>query len=197
MAPLSEQSGISGTAQPEDVFFQRGVAFTGIQSRLLDSQGAAVDASLAPARTPDGSVTLSALDYKMQEDARRLTWSGQQPGAWELRAKQPRDFDRQANGDLLLTATLRIDALPSQGHVVAYAASAGGRSELQIGSWLQGLPQQQWMTVAIPLKCFRRGADLKRLEVPLGIRSAPGLQLSIHQVQLGAAAEHLLDCPAS
>lgn len=198
LAMLSEQSGVTALASGEGVLFQRGAAHEGIQPRLLDAQGTAVDASRTPVKTGDGGVRVSAWDFKAQEDTRRVQWTGPHMGAWELASGTPRNFERQANGDLLLTATLRIDALPSAGQVVAYASSGGRSGELQIDSWLQSMPRNQWLVAAIPLKCFRQqGADLRKLDVPFGIRSAPGLELSIHQVQLGVVADQQLSCPAA
>ncbi|WP_370678945.1 glycoside hydrolase family 3 N-terminal domain-containing protein [Comamonas sp. GB3 AK4-5] len=189
LAALSEQSGVTASASDESVLFHRGVASAGIQARVLDAEGHVAGASHAP-------VTVSALDFKAQEDARSIKWAGEQAGAWELSSSPPKDFERQANGELLLTVTLRIESLPSQGPVEAYVSGGGKRGALQIASWLQSLPHKQWFTAGIPLKCFRKqGADLRKLDMPFGIRSAPGLELSIHQVQLGVAADQRLDCP--
>ena len=168
----------------------RGAPRFGIIPRLVGADGSSVDAARV-SRKPGCGVVVRVLDFQ----TRRLQWTGN-GGTWELVSSTPVDFDRQTNGDVLVTAMLRIDSLP-EGEVVVFASdNAGARGELQVRDWLASLPANQWFSVAIPLKCLRAaGAPMQKLDVPIGIRSAPGLALSIQQIQLGTTSDHRLDCP--
>lgn len=195
LAPLPEDSGVAEAGADEGVLMHRGAPRFGIVPRLVGADGGSMDALHVPAESPDRSVVVTALDFQAQEDARRLQWTGN-GGTWELVSSTPVDFDRQTNGDVLVTAMLRVDSLP-EGEVVVFASdNAGARGELQVRDWLASLPANQWFSVAIPLKCLRAaGAPTQKLDVPFGIRSVPGLALSIQQIQLGTTSDHRLDCP--
>ena len=196
LASLPEASGLAVAATDEGALIRRGAPRVGIVPRLVGADKALIDALHAPAVSPDRSLSVTALDFKAQEDARRIAWTGNGPASWELVSSTPADFERQTNGDILLTATLRVESVPDDGQVVLYAGSDGhARGELSIREQLAALPRNEWLSIAVPLKCLRAaGADMKRLHIPLGIQSAPGLTLSVHQIQLDAKADHRLDC---
>ena len=196
LASLPEASGLAVAATDEGALIRRGAPRVGIVPRLVGADKALIDALHAPAVSPDRSLSVTALDFKAQEDARRIAWTGNGPASWELVSSTPADFERQTNGDILLTATLRVESVPDDGQVLLYAGSDGhARGELSIREQLAALPRNEWLSIAVPLKCLRAaGADMKRLHIPLGIQSAPGLTLSVHQIQLDTKADHRLDC---
>ena len=192
LAPLPEDPGVKMGAQA-NTYFANGVAAQGFRLRLLGADGAATDIAQPQAASKDGHVTMTAIDYKRQEGARRLVWSGD--GSVELAATTPMDLDRETNGDVLLVVTLRVDAVPKDGVVLVVGAANGKQATLPITPWLAKLPRGQWLRAGVMLKCLRAaGADVGKLDVPFAIRAGKGLDLSLAEVTAATAVDSKLDC---
>ncbi|WP_448099436.1 glycoside hydrolase family 3 N-terminal domain-containing protein [Luteibacter yeojuensis] len=196
---LSEDAGVALSSGQAGVYFTRGKPAQDFAVRLIDANGKTMNAAAVPAATPDGSLRISALDYKAQEDARSLTWSGAGAGVAtvELVAPEPLDVDRETNGDVLLVTTLRIDAVtPGDTSTIGVGCGAGCVGRVPVGQQLSALPRGQWLRVGIPLKCFRdAGANMSRIDRPFEWSSQSGGQVAITDVSLGTVADRTLACP--
>ncbi len=192
---LPEDPGISAEDAQSSTFFDQGVPGPGLRLVLTGADGQGADALHARVATPDGTLTLAGVDYQTQEGARRLTWTGEATA--ELLSPSPIDLHRETNGDALLIATLRVEALPTAGDVMLYAGCGEGcRGELPIGAWLATLPRNEWVTVGVPLKCLvTAGAEPTRIDTPFGLRGPAGLTLGLAEVRIGTDAAQRLECP--
>ncbi|MGH8159812.1 MAG: glycoside hydrolase family 3 N-terminal domain-containing protein [Rhodanobacter sp.] len=195
--PLSEDAGIEMSGARAGVYFTHGKPAQGFALRLTGANVAAANVTATPAATADGSLRISAFDYKAQEDARRLSWSGAGAAAVALVAPAPLDVERETNGDVLLVTTLRVDALSPGGASIGVGCGTGCSGQVPVGRQLAALPRGQWLRVGIPLKCFRdAGADMSKLDQPFEWSSRPGEQIAITDVSLGTVADRTLTCPA-
>jgi beta-glucosidase len=195
--PLSEDAGIELSSARAGVYFTHGKPAQGFALRLTGADGAAADVTTTPAATKDGNLRISAFDYKAQEDARSLSWSGQGSARAALVAPAPLDVERETNGDVLLVTTLRVDAVSPGGASIGVGCGAGCGGEVPVGRQLATLPHGQWLRVGIPLKCFRdAGADMSKLEQPFAWSSGAGERIAVTDVSLGTVADRTLDCPA-
>ena len=118
------------------VYLDRGKAEPGFELQLVGADACVDHVAAAPAASADGNLRMRALDYKAQEDARSLAWSGNGTATLRLVSKAPLDLDRETNGDVMLISTLRIDALSSQGTTLGMACGShcGGESR-SASSW--------------------------------------------------------------
>ena len=195
--PLSEDAGIELSSARAGVYFTHGKPAQGFTLRLTGANGAAANVTATPAATADGSLRILALDYKAQEDARSLDWSGRGTAHAALVAPAPLDVERETNGDVMLVTTLRIDAVSAQGATVGVACGSGCGAAVPIGKQLAVLPRGQWLRVGVPLKCFRdAGADMSKLDRPFEWISGPGERIAVTDVSLGTVADRTLDCRA-
>ena len=194
VAALPEASGVSAEDGKEAGYFARGVPGPGLRLVVTGADGRGADVLHPRVATPDGTLTLAAVDYQTQEGARRLTWTGNATA--ELLSHSPFDLARETNGDSLLLATLRVDALPASNDVVLYAGCGEGcKAELPIGQWLATLPRGEWVTAGVPLKCLTTaGLDAARVSTPFAIRAPAGLTLGMADIRIGTEATHKLDC---
>jgi beta-glucosidase len=193
-APLPEVAGVDLSRARAGIYFSHGKPAQGFTLRLTGANGASADVTATPAATADGSLRVSAFDYKAQEDARGLAWSGDARAA--LVAPAPLDVERETNGDVLLVTTLRIEALPSQGATIGVTCGEGCGAQVPVGEQLASLPHEQWLRVGIPLKCFAEaGADMTRLDRPFVWTGHPGERIDITEVSLGTVADQTLSCP--
>jgi beta-glucosidase len=191
---LPETSGITGDQIPVGNYVERGKAVHGYAFELVDSHGAAVAGDVSPASTSDGSLRMSALDYKAQEDARRFTWE-QGNAQLVIRARTPLDLDRQTNGDVLLVATLRVDARPSQETWIGMGCGQGCQGRVALDAALARLQPEQWVRLGVPLKCFRTaGADMHHIDRPFVLHAGKGDQLAIYRIALGTDVDQVVDC---
>ncbi|MBB6187938.1 glycoside hydrolase family 3 protein [Rhodanobacter sp. MP7CTX1] len=193
--PLSEDAGIALSAARAGVYFTHGKPAQGFALHLTGANGAAMNVVAAPAATADGSLHISALDYKAQEDARNLSWSGSGGAGVALVAPEPLDVERETNGDVLLVTTLRVDAVSPGGTSIGVRCGVGCSGQVPVGQQLAALPHGQWLRVGIPLKCFRdAGAHMSRLDQPFEWSSHSGEQIAITDVSLGTVADRTLTC---
>jgi beta-glucosidase len=196
---LPEDPGLVLSSAQAGVYFTRGKPAQDFAVRLTGANGAGMNVAAMPAVTPDGSLHISALDYKAQEDARSLSWSGTGTGAAsvELVAPAPLDVERETNGDVLLVTTLRVDAVsPGDTSTIGTGCGAGCSGRVPVGSQLSALPKGQWLSVGIPLKCFRdAGANMSRVDRPFEWSNHSGAQIAITDVSLSTVSDRTLACP--
>jgi len=196
---LPENPGLVLSSAQAGVYFTRGKPAQDFVVRLTGANGVAMNVAATPAATPDGSLQIGALDYKAQEDARSLRWMGAGAGAAsvELVAPMPLDVERETNGDVLLVTTLRVDAMsPDDTSSVGVGCGTSCHGWVPVGRQLSALPKGQWLSVGIPLKCFRdAGANMSRLDRPFVWSSHSGGQIAIAEVSLSTVADRTLTCP--
>lgn len=197
LAPLPEDSGVKGGQTEVGTFYARGQVADGIAMRVFNAGGQVVQVTTLPAALQDGSLKVTAVDHKAQEDARRLAWSGAQAATFALAPQTPMDLAREANGDIMVVMTLRPEKIPTEDVTIGVSCGGTCQARLPVRDALAVLPANQWTTFGVPLKCFgKAGADTRKLESLLELRTAGKLELSISRVQLGALneAEHVLPC---
>ncbi|MCD0277747.1 exo 1,3/1,4-beta-D-glucan glucohydrolase [Xanthomonas melonis] len=198
LAALPEESGVSGEQSVGGVYFVRGKPALGIAMQLSNAGQANMPATTLPVGLSDGSLKMSAVDHKAQEDARRLVWSGAKPASVLLVSGKPVDVSRESNGDVQLQLTVRRDSAVTAPVWLGVGCGdkCGGRVDAQ--KTLAALPQGQWKVVGVPLKCFAvAGADVTKLTQVASIESGAALEIAVSKVALGALneAEVTVDCP--
>jgi beta-glucosidase len=194
---LPEVSGLSGVQDPSGVYLNRGKPTQQVTLTVSDTDGKPTTVSGMPAATVKGGVKLVGVDYKAQEDARRITWSGR-GGSVALRSSRPVDLNRETNGDVMLVLTLRPDQIPASGKISVGVdcLTACMSARIPLRQTLAAFPQGQWTTVALPLKCFRAaGAAMESLSAPFVLQSDASVELSLADVKLDTHADHVMSCP--
>ena len=194
--PLPEVSGLSGVQDPAGVYLQRGKPTEGFTLTVADAGAQPTAVTSVPVTSARGGVSISAIDYKAQEDARLIAWSAS-GGTLALASAKPLDLNRETNGDVMLVLTLRADAVPASGDVsLGVDCAQSCRARLPIRAALAALPKGRWTTLAMPLKCFRNaGAAMQSLRAPLVLESSAPLKLALWKVQLDTHADTVLPCP--
>ncbi|WP_368565354.1 exo 1,3/1,4-beta-D-glucan glucohydrolase [Pseudoxanthomonas sp. UTMC 1351] len=197
VAPLPEDSGVSGEQAVAGVYFARGQVAPGMTLRMENAEGHASQVAALPAALHDGSLRVTAVDHNAQEDARRLSWSGDGKASVALLSSTPLDLSRESNGDVLLVLTVRPETLPAGDINVGVSCGSGCAAQLPLRDSLAALPKGEWTTVGIPLKCFATaGADVSKLDQLLRLETAGKTELSLSRVALGAMneAQHVVKC---
>lgn len=199
LAALPEVSGVTGNEGASGVFFARGDAGAGMALRLEDGAGQGMSVISVPDALADDRLKITGVDHLAQEDGRRLAWSGQGEAVAALQSHTPLDLQREANGDLMLLTTLRVDVAPRGEAWLSVGCGAGCSARIAIGPTLAALPVGQWTRVGIPLKCLAAaGAKVGALDRPWSVGTADAMTISVSRVALGALneAETTLGCGA-
>ncbi|MCU1020127.1 glycoside hydrolase family 3 protein [Stenotrophomonas maltophilia] len=199
LAALPEVSGVTGNEGATGVFFARGDAGAGMALRLEDGAGQGMTVISVPDALADDRLKITGVDHLAQEDGRRLAWSGQGEAVVALQSHTPLDLQREANGDLMLLTTLRVDVAPRGEASLSVGCGAGCSARIAIGPTLAALPVGQWTRVGIPLKCLAAaGAKVGALDRPWSVGTADAMTISVSRVALGALneAETTLGCGA-
>ncbi|NYZ61174.1 glycoside hydrolase family 3 protein [Luteimonas deserti] len=191
---LPEDAGVSAEDGQDAGYFAKGVPGPGIRLVVTGADGRGADVLHPRVVTPDGTLSLAAVDYQTQEGGRLLTWTGDATA--ELLSHSPADLSRETNGDSLLLVTLRVDAVPATGDVMLSAGCGDDcTGALPVREWLATLPRNEWVTAGIPLKCLTAaGLDATRVSTPFALRAPAGLTLGLAEVRIGTDATHRLDC---
>lgn len=206
LGPLPEDSGIVASASRPPAFFARGRAADGLRLRLTGSDGGTYDVMHTQGGTPDGSLTIAALDRRAQEDARVLTWRGGAPATVELLASPALDLRAAAADDAWLVADVRIDALPADGAVtLLFGCGDGCAATRDLTPQLAALQRGEWLRIGLPLRCLRdagagEGTDAGRFErvgLPFGLRASPGTRIALSDIAVGAEPTQALTCPGT
>ncbi len=191
---LPEASGISGEQIPVGDYLERGKAVHGYTFTLVGADGVAVPGDVSSASTADGSLRMAGIDYKAQEDARRFAWNNDK-ARLAIHAYSPMDLDREANGDVLLVATIRVDALPTRDAWVGMGCGNGCQGHVALGPQLARLTPGKWVRVGVPLKCFRAaGVDMHHVDQPFTWGAGKGTELAVSRVALGTDVDQVIDC---
>ena len=136
-----------------------------------------------------GLVNIRTVDRLLQEDARRIDWSG--PGQVYLQAPFGQDFASYVSQGAALEMQIRVDA-PPQGPVVLRMDSAYPVvGEIDITGVLESFPEGKWMPVSFKLNRFAAaGADISNIDTPFLIWASGPTALSIADVRMVLTDQH-------
>ncbi len=199
-AKLSEDSGVSGDQSAGGVYFNRGKPAIGVAMQLSSATQADMPATTVPVGLSDGSLKMSAVDHKAQEDARRLVWSGATDARVQLVSGKAIDLSRETNGDILMYVTLRRDSALTGPLWLGVGCGQGCSGQVDIGKTVGQLPAGEWKVLAVPLKCFQAaGADMTKLVQLPYLASAAQADLSFSRIALGQSQADVVavDCATS
>ncbi|UZW60846.1 glycoside hydrolase family 3 protein [Lysobacter enzymogenes] len=189
---LSEDPGTPDLDQRSMSFLGRGALPRGWVLRV-QSQGKSSDAAKPPLASADGALSVTAVDYKAQEDAWRAQWKGE--ARLELVADAPVELVRETNGDVQLLITLKPESVGAGEAWLTAQCGTKCEAKLPFGEILRGLPQGQWQRIGVPLKCVRAaGGDMGKLASPFGLQAPKGTVLVLHEVAYGTDADKVVDC---
>lgn len=191
---LSEDPAVQDDGQGRLRFFDKGLPAAAWSLMVSDRAADNTRITTVPVQAIGGRMRVTAVDHLTQEGARRFQYAGGGVAAIQLTSQTPIDLHREANGDLMMLITLRMERAP--GGPVSLAANCGGRS--CSGSIALPLERQltgHWQTVGVPLKCLARaGADMTRIDTVFELSTAGALDLSLSRIELGTVADKVVGC---
>jgi beta-glucosidase len=170
----------------KNVYYSKGTAWNGYKVWIGDANAPRMD-YVGTRTTLYGS---AGLTLEPQADgALHATWNGKSKAWIEVGADRPSDIAREANGAMMLSLDLRINAAPTD-----EVRLGVGSASVAVTDLLKTLPAGSYTTLAVPLSCFA-AQDLAATPTVAQLETAGALDVSIATIRLtetkaGAA------CPA-
>jgi beta-glucosidase len=146
-------------------------------------------------RSPNGVLTVTAIDHAAQEDARLASWSGSGPATLALQGSTPIDLQREANGQLSLAFDYRVDEAPSGDVTLAVECGEKCSGTFAVTDRLKKAPRGQWQPLKVLLRCFEKtGAQMGNVTAPFALSTEGKLQLGIANVRLETGVSDAVSC---
>jgi beta-glucosidase len=199
LPPLSEEPGADINSSQAGIFFATGTLAPPWMLSWSGENGGTQPLSTVPSTVAGGRVRVSRIDRDAQEDSLRFQWLGQKVGqaaaGVQLDSREPFDFSRETNGDVMLVLTLRVNQAPTAPVDLAMACGERCAGTVPIGPTLSRVPASSWQRLGVPLKCFgASGADMKQIRTAFSLRTSGTLDIAIHRAALATEADQKVAC---
>jgi beta-glucosidase len=191
---LSEQSGLAkGADLPVGTWFARGKTAPNLDFFMN------VGSSAYKLQPSVGSNTdllrMFAVDRNRQEDSRRFLWSGKGEGLLALTAGAPIDLSRETNGAVAIEIDYKVDAINGTVTASAYGENLKAANGVELTASFSATAGKGWQTLSIPLSCFAKGGvDMGKVAVPVSIKTAGELDMTVSRIALGTSATGMIKC---
>jgi beta-glucosidase len=178
---LNEQVAIDSSLD-DLVLFERAVKppyqlvlHSGDSSKTMDSSVAQL-----------GNIAVRTFDNKVQEDARRLSFSG--AAKVSLSSAFPADLrSYRESGSALVIELQHNGSVPEQ-VLLGMDCAQSCASSINIAPQLKTMAADSWHTLSIDLACFaRQGADFSQIFTPLSLAADAKMVLSFADIRLSPA----------
>jgi beta-glucosidase len=161
-----------------NVYYAKGTAWNGYKLSIGENN------SLHAPHTKSGAAPdhAAGLILDSQRDgALHAIWKGNSKAWLELGADKPSDLSREANGAMMLSLTVRINAAPTGGVLLGV-----GSASVPVTAELQALPIGSYSTVEVPLSCFS-AQDLSKTPTIVHLETSGHLDLVVSDIRLTEA----------
>ena len=136
-----------------------------------------------------GAAVQTRTDRAAQEDSLRLAYKG--AGSVAIEQATPIDLTRESNGQLSLIVDYRVTAKPAGQVTLGLADTAKTATVPLTGAMTQG----DWMTAAVPLRCFAdQGIAMGKVTQPFVLSSTGALGVDVSSIRIGSAPAGPVTC---
>ncbi len=195
LAAFSEDPGAALGGNQTGVLFASGKLASPWMLSYTDEKGGVQPISTVPSVVAGGRVRVTRIDRDAQEDSLHFQWMGNGLAGVELDSREAFDFRREANGDVMLVLSVRMEKPPTARVDLAMQCGPQCGGGVRIDAALAQMPAATWRRIAIPLKCFSQaGADMGRITTGLSLRTGGTLDLAVSRVALGMDADQKISC---
>ena len=147
------------------------------------------------AKSARGEVSLTVVDRKVQEDARRIEFTGQGEHLSQVyfQFEDPVNMRALEMADGALSFDMRLIKRPTEPVKLRMDCGYPCSGEMDITHVLQAADREEWQRMSFPMKCFAQlGVDSSKVNTPFLLATTGSLSLEISEVVL---AERPVDSP--
>lgn len=142
-----------------------------------------------------GNIRMSATDRAVQEDARRIEWSGKEVTSVGLTSRTPISLLRETNGQLSVGFDSKVETAPTANVTLQMECGPGCKGTVDLTKAFSGAKPGEWSHVRVPLSCFANaGARMGSITRAFALRSAGPFSVSLANIQLETGNDALISC---
>jgi beta-glucosidase len=147
--------------------------------------------------SPQGGLSVVTVDGLVQEDSRKLTWTGGHESQFYWQAESPADLTNLKSRNGALMMEFKVDQHPMG--VVTQRMDCGWpcSGAIDMTEFFNSVPEGQLSRVGISLQCFDKlGVDLSKVTSPLVLVSEEPFVVTIRDVRIvpDASQESMISC---
>ncbi|HET6930184.1 MAG TPA: glycoside hydrolase family 3 N-terminal domain-containing protein [Candidatus Acidoferrum sp.] len=159
----------------KNVYYAKGTTWNGYNLSIGDGNAPQMDYAGTRIRLPGSA----GLILESQADgALHAVWKGKSKAWLQLSGDKPSDISREANGAMMLSLTVRVNAAPA-----TEVRLGVGSASVPVTVELKALPAGSYATLAVPLSCFS-AQDLKKAPTIAHLETSGSLDLSVSEIRL-------------
>ena len=147
--------------------------------------------------TPYGALTVTTVDGAVQEDSRRVEWTGGHESQFYWQTDNSVNLSDLPGDNPALMMTLSVDKHPEGLVTMRMDCEWPCRGELALETILRAQPEGKLARLGIGLECFSKfGADLKKVNSPLVLVTSEPLAITFRDVRIvgEAFSGHVVNC---
>ncbi|WP_198677927.1 glycoside hydrolase family 3 protein [Aliidiomarina shirensis] len=131
-----------------------------------------------------GAIQTETFDDQVQEDARRVNFSGEEQAGFSLVTPFPRDLRAYDTDVSALSITLRTEQTVPDSVMLNLYCSENCNVSTNIASELTELPENEWQTLNFNLRCLQdAGFNLAQVGSAFGLSTASSWQVSFNDIR--------------
>lgn len=179
---LSEDAQLGDKAQAQGKNFLNAGEPVSPWRLVMRDSGGTVQITNSKAVSPSGALTMTALDYKAQEDTRLFAFSGDAVLSIE---GEPIDISRESNGDMALEVMYQIVGDKVANTTLSIGCGEGCSGDMDITKGLTSKLNQGWQVSRLKLSCFAEyGTDMTKVSSPVIFRVSGTMQIQMNSINI-------------
>jgi len=179
---LSEDPQLGDKAQAQSNSFLKAGEPISPWRLVMRDAGGTVQITGSKAVSASGALTMTALDYKGQEDTRLFAFSGDAVLSIE---GEPIDISRESNGDMALELQYQVLGDKVANTTFSIGCGEGCSGDLDITKGLISKLNQGWQVSRLKLSCFAEsGTDMTNVSSPAVIKGSGTTQIQIKSIRI-------------
>lgn len=195
LAELSEDPGVQSSAENfTGLIMERGDGAGGLQVFLADTSSLNTPATALSATSFNGSVETTGVDYRAQEDARQIVWTGAGDAALSIRSSGVVEVKTYHK---LIELTWQVTDAPEGGFEIGMGCGDGCSGLITVSPEDSAALEGDWRTDTISLACLEEnGLDRTNVTELFRIDADTPAKVTLHKVNLIDEGEASLACAA-
>jgi len=179
---LSEDAQLGDKAQAQTKNFLKAGKPVSPWRLVMRDSGGTVQVTNSKAVSASGTLSMTAFDYRAQEDARLFTFSGDAVLAIEGEAV---DISRESNGDMALEIEYQVLGEKVADTTLSVGCGGDCSGALDISKGLAGKLNQGWQISRLKLSCFAdRGTDMTKVSSPFIFKVSGTMKIKIISINI-------------
>lgn len=142
------------------------------------------------------TVSVAAVDNKVQEDARRAVWNGSGKGILSFGASQRVDLTAYADQKTALVFDFKVNQTPGDAVSVGMYCGADCETFIDVTDAIKSAAEGEWASLAIPLECYgSKRVKMDMVMAPFAIATQGKLDITLYNIRI-EKSDKAIACPA-